>query len=91
MKYLCMSSNCSNEIHPCIDCIECSSCKILLLKTSINDLNINLPIELVDKIFDYIIKTPFKKCPKCSKFICTKCSKYYMPWCCLCLIDFFND
>lgn len=92
MKYLCQSSECLNEIHPCIDGFFCNICKVNLLKSTMNDINSNLPIEICDIIYYYANtnnKIKQKKCIRCKKYICIECSKFYMPWCCICY-DTFN-
>lgn len=95
MKYLCQSSDCLNEVHPCIDGFVCNICKIKLFKTTNNDLNRKLPVEIRDMIYIYVTKNKDAiKCLRCKKTICTDCSQYYMPWCCICheikLFNFFD-
>ena len=85
MKYLCLSPDCLNEIHPCDDGFICNMCKIKLLKTTNNDINRKLPVEIRNMIYSYISKNKVtEKCLKCKKSICIHCSQYYMPWCCIC-------
>lgn len=85
MKYLCQSRDCFNEIHPCVHGHVCDLCKVKLLKTTHNNINRNLPIEICDIIYSYVDnKKKIRKCIECKKHICTFCSKYFMPWCCGC-------